>query len=1087
MEYENPPAESTIATQGIVVNRVFTKPETSVYDMFAYDLRASTIRNPDGSVVFDMKNVEVPKQWSQIATDILAQKYFRKAGVPEVGSESSIKQVVHRMVGCWTDWGTKFGYFNSTKDSKAFYEEMAFILLNQMGAPNSPQWFNTGLNYAYGITGNPQGHYYVDPKTGTLTQSQDAYSRPQPHACFILSVRDDLVNEGGIFDLVTREARIFKYGSGVGTNFSSIRGKGETLSGGGSSSGLMSFLKINDTSAGSIKSGGTTRRAAKMVILDIDHPEIESFIKWKASEEDKVASLVAGSIVCKEHTNNILKEANKHGLNLQENTKLRNAIRNAKNAKVPVQLILRALELAKQGVGKLEMSEFDTHYEGEAYITVSGQNSNNSVRVNNEYMEALQNNANWQLKNRTDGKLFKEVPAQKLWDDIAMSAWVSADPGLQFDSTINEWHTCPVSGRINGSNPCSEYMFIDDTACNLASINLDKFYDDETGTFNIEAYKHATRLWTVALEISVLMAQFPSKVVAQQSFDYRTLGLGYANIGSLLMKMGIAYDSEKGRAIAGALTSILCGESYSTSAELAGNLGAFAEYEKNKDEMLRVIRNHRRAAYDAKAESYENLSILPTGINQELCPKDLLSAAQNSWDKALELGQKNGYRNAQVTVIAPTGTIALVMDCDTTGIEPEFSIVKFKKLAGGGYFKIVNNSLKSALKKLNYSEDQIRAIEKYCIGHGTLADAPYINHQTLREKGFTDEQINKLEAEASRAFDIKFMFNQHVLGKEFCNNVLGLSNEQLNNPKLNILNELGFSAEQIDEADEYLCGTMTVEGAPHLKGEHYSIFDCANKCGKKGKRFIKHSAHLKMMSATQPFISGAISKTINMPSDATIEDIKNAYFDSWKYSIKAVALYRNESKLSQPLSTGKGFNKEFENIFKEETVSEQVKGEKVTNYIEQISNHKIGPQDLYVHSHVSPKGQLVGLRLVMPKTNPSNQEMLDFLSKTLSFSLARGYPVQDVVEECFAEWSDHPILRKVEEVLSGQHIQGIVQTRLTPNKEKVVEADVEEESSDAIKAMGYTGNKCKECGAMMMRQNGSCELCDVCGATSGCS
>jgi len=851
-----------------------------------------------------MKNVEVPTAWSQIATDILAQKYFRKAGIPEIGSENSIKQVVHRMVGCWTDWGTKFGYFNSSKDSKAFYEEMAYILINQMGAPNSPQWFNTGLNYAYGITGNPQGHYYVDPKTGVLTKSKDAYSRPQPHACFILSVRDDLVNEGGIFDLVTREARIFKYGSGVGTNFSSIRGKGEKLSGGGTSSGLMSFLKVNDTAAGAIKSGGTTRRAAKMVILDIDHPEIENFIKWKASEEDKVASIVAGSIVCKEHTNNILKAANKHGLNLKENTALRDSIRNANNAKVPIQLILRALELAKQGVGKMDMKEFDTHYEGEAYVTVAGQNSNNSVRINNNYMEALQNNANWQLTNRTDGKLFKEVPAQKLWDDIAMSAWVSADPGLQFDTTINDWHTCPVSGRINGSNPCSEYMFIDDTACNLASINLDKFYDDDTGTFNIEAYKHATRLWTIVLEISVLMAQFPSQSVAQRSYDYRTLGLGYANIGSLLMKMGIPYDSDKGRAIAGSLTAILCGESYSTSAEMSANLGAFAEYEKNKDEMLRVIRNHRRAAYNAKAESYEKLSVLPTGISQELCPRDLLSAAQASWDKALELGQKHGYRNAQVTVIAPTGTIALVMDCDTTGIEPEFSIVKFKKLAGGGYFKIVNNSLKSALKKLNYTEDQIRDIEKYCVGHGSLINAPYVNHEELKQKGFTDEQLTRLEDEASRAFDIKFMFNQHVLGKEFCNSVLGFTDEQLNNPKFNMLKEIGFSDEQIEEADEYLCGTMTIEGAPHLKGEHYSVFDCANKCGKKGKRFIKHNAHLKMMSVTQPFISGAISKTINMPSEATIEDIKNAYFDSWKYSIKAVALYRNESKLSQPLSTG---------------------------------------------------------------------------------------------------------------------------------------------------------------------------------------
>ena len=1086
MEYDNNPVESTTTTQGLVIERTFTKPEISAYDMFKYEKRSSTIRNPDGSVVFDMQDVEVPKQWSQIATDILAQKYFRKAGVPEMESENSIKQVVHRLAGCWTDWGTKFGYFNSTKDAKAFYEEMAYILLNQMGAPNSPQWFNTGLNYAYGITGNSQGHFYIDPKSKQLARSKDAYSRPQPHACFILSIKDDLVNDGGIFDLVTREARIFKYGSGVGTNFSTIRGKGEKLSGGGTSSGLMSFLKINDTAAGAVKSGGTTRRAAKMVILDVDHPEIESFIKWKASEEDKVANLVAGSAVCREYTNNILKAANKHGINLKENTVLRTAIRDSYNAKVPSQLILRALELAKQGVGKLDIKEFDTHYEGDAYITVSGQNSNNSVRVTNEYMEALQSNTNWKLVNRTDGGVYKEIPAQKLWDDLGMSAWISADPGLQFDTTINEWHTCPASDRINGSNPCSEYMFIDDTACNLASINLCKFYDDETGTFNIEAYRHAARLWTIVLEISVLMAQFPSRAVAQKSYDFRTLGLGYANIGSLLMKMGVPYDSDKGRAISGALTSVMCGESYATSAEMSANLGSFSEYEKNKEHMLRVIRNHRRAAYNAKSDSYENLSTLPTGIDQELCPKDLLSAAQGIWDKALELGEKHGYRNAQVTVIAPTGTIALVMDCDTTGIEPEFSIVKFKKLAGGGYFKIANNSLNSALKKLGYSEDQIRVIEKYCVGHGSLVDAPYINHETLKEKGFGESQLNTLENEASKAFGIKFMFNHYVLGKDFCKNVLGFSDEQLDNPNLNMLNELGFSDEQIETADEHMCGTMTIEGAPHLRGEHYAIFDCANKCGKKGKRFIKASAHLKMMSSAQSFISGAISKTINMPSDAAIEDIKNAYFDSWKLGIKAVALYRDASKLSQPLSTGTGMNKELENIFKEETIKE-VRNEKVTNYIEQISNHKIGPQDLYVHSQISPKGQLVGMRLVMPKTTPSNQEMLDFVSNTVSFALSRGYPVQEVVDECFAEWSDHPIIRKIEEVLSGQHIQGIVQTRLTQNKEKVLDSEVEEESSDAIKAMGYTGNKCEDCGAMMMRQNGACELCDVCGATSGCS
>ena len=1088
MESKEFATEQKTISDGLVVQRYFTQEGTSAYDMFNYDMRSSVIKNPDGSVVFEQNNVEVPSQWSQIATDILAQKYFRKKGIPEIGAESSIKQVVHRMVGCWTHWGKTHNYFNSTKDAQIFYDEMAYMMLNQMAVPNSPQWFNTGLHFAYGISGNPQGHSYVDPKTQELLYSKDAYSRPQPHACFILSVKDDLVNEGGIFDLVTREARIFKYGSGVGTNFSSIRGKGETLSGGGTSSGLMSFLKINDSAAGAVKSGGTTRRAAKMVCLDIDHPEIEDFVNWKASEEDKVAGLVAGNATCSKYLNEILAIANETGVNLNENKKLRTAIQNAHKNNIPARMILRAIELAKQGIGKMDFKELDTYYEGDAYVTVSGQNSNNSVRISNEFFNALDSNMSWNLINRTDGQSCKEIPAQKLWNDIAMSAWVSADPGLQYDTTINEWHTCPASGKINASNPCSEYMFLDDTACNLASINLTKFFDEETGTFNIDAFKHAVRLWTITLEISVLMAQFPSREVAQGSYDFRTLGLGYANLGSLLMKMAVRYDSENGRAIAGGITSLMCGESYSTSAEMASILGAFKKYEENKNHMLRVIRNHRRAAYNAKPESYEELSVLPTALNQELVPKAMLTAAHSSWDRALELGQKNGYRNAQVTVIAPTGTIALVMDCDTTGIEPDFSIVKFKKLAGGGYFKIVNNSLKSSLKKLGYSEDQIRDIEKYCIGHGSIRDAPFINFKTLSDKGFEQTQLDALEKEAKNAFEIKFIFNKWSLGEEFCKTKLSLTDEQLNSTTFNMLKFLGFSREEISAADEYLCGTMTIEGAPHLKGDHYKIFDCANKCGKKGKRYIHHGGHLKMMAAAQPFISGAISKTINMPREISIEDIKSAYYDSWKLMIKAVALYRDESKLSQPLSSTSGINSEIEDIFNEEIVVENNKNNTKLEVqtIETINHHKVGPQDLYIHTNVSESGKLIKVKLVMPKTTPSNQEILDFISSTLSFSLSRGHDTQELIDECFSEWKDHPILRKVEDVLKGEYSQQIIQTKLASTGSPEVLKE-EEETDDTIKAMGYTGSKCGECGAMMMRRNGACELCDVCGATSGCS
>ena len=1086
MESNEFKTEQATISGGLVVQRHFTKEGISAYDMFEYDRRRSIIKNPDGSVVFEQNGVEVPTQWSQIATDILAQKYFRRRGIPEIESESSLKQVVHRMVGCWTHWGKTHDYFNSTKDAQIFYEEMAYMMLNQMAVPNSPQWFNTGLNFAYGITGKPQGHSYIDPKTQELLYSKDAYSRPQPHACFILSVKDDLVNQGGIFDLITREARIFKYGSGVGTNFSSIRGKGESLSGGGTSSGLMSFLKINDAAAGAVKSGGTTRRAAKMVCLDIDHPEIETFVNWKASEEDKVAGLVAGNATCSKYLNEILVIANESGANLAENKKLRSAIRTAHTNNVPPRMILRVMELAKQGIGKIDFKELDTHYEGEAYITVSGQNSNNSVRVSNDFFNALDSNSNWNLLNRTDGQVYKEIPAQKLWNNIAMSAWVSADPGLQYNTTINEWHTCPENGKINASNPCSEYMFLDDTACNLASINLTKFFDEGTGTFNIDAFKHAVRLWTITLEISVLMAQFPSEAVAQGSYDFRTLGLGYANLGSLLMKMAVPYDSENSRAIAGSITSLMCGESYATSAEMAACLGSFEKYEENKEHMLRVIRNHRRAAYDAKSDSYEGLTILPTPLNQEVAPKAMLTAIHSSWDRALELGQQSGYRNAQVTVIAPTGTIALVMDCDTTGIEPDFSIVKFKKLAGGGYFKIVNNSIKPALKKLEYSEDQIRDIEKYCVGHGSIRDAPFINFKTLSEKGFDQTQLDALENEAKNAFEIKFIFNKWTLGEDFCKTKLGLTEEQLKNNNFNMLNFLGFSRDEISAADEYLCGTMTMEGAPHLKGEDYRIFDCANRCGRKGKRYIHHSGHLKMMAAAQPFISGAISKTINMPREVSIEDIKSSYYDSWKLMLKAVALYRDESKLSQPLSSTSGINAELDAILNEKIQVERNNNKLEVPTVDTINHHKVGPQDLYVHTSVSEIGKLMRVKLVMPKTTPSNQEILDFISSTLSFSLSRGHDTQELIDECFSEWKDHPILRKVEDVLKGEYSQQIVQTKLATSGAIEILSE-EEETDDAIKAMGYTGSKCGECGAMMMRQNGACELCDVCGATSGCS
>jgi len=829
--------------KGLQFKRRFTKDNVSPYDQFEYDYRDSVIKNPNGEKVFEMTNVEVPKQWSQIATDILAQKYFRKAGVPQadgsLGRETTVKQVAHRMANCWRVWGERYGYFATEKDAQVFYEELVYSILNQACVPNSPQWFNTGLHESYGITGGAQGHYYVDPVDGQLKKSTSAYERPQPHACFILSVSDDLVNEGGIMDLWTREARIFKYGSGVGTNFSQIRGANEKLSGGGSSSGLMSFLKIGDRAAGAIKSGGTTRRAAKMVCLDLDHPEVLDFINWKVQEEDKVAALVAAG--------------------------------------------------------------YDNSYEGEAYATVSGQNSNNSVRIPNSFFKALSENGNWELKARTDGRVMKSVPAREVWEQIANAAWRCADPGTQYDTTINEWHTCPKGGRINASNPCSEYMFLDNTACNLASINLRKFFNEADNSFDVEGFEYTTRLWQTVLEISILMAQFPSREVAQLSYDYRTTGLGFANLGSMLMVSGIPYDSEEARGIAGAISAIMTGVAYKTSAEMAAFLGAFAKYEENKEDMLRVMRNHRAAAYDAE-DAYVGIEIKPQGIKAQHTPDYLLKAATKAWDDAVQLGEKYGYRNAQTTVIAPTGTIGLVMDCDTTGVEPDFALVKFKKLSGGGYFKIINQSVPQALKNLGYTQAQNDAIVNFAVGHASFKGAPYINDESLLAKGFTQEEVDKLNGAAKSAFEIGFIFNRFTLG-DACLTRLGFKEEEFADWSFNLLEALGFTEEQIDAANDYVCGTMTVEGAPELKEEHLPVFDCANKNGKKGKRYIHAHGHIRMMAACQPFLSGAISKTINLPNEATVEEIADCYLMSWQLGLKANALYRDGSKLSQPLST----------------------------------------------------------------------------------------------------------------------------------------------------------------------------------------
>ncbi|MEK7644286.1 MAG: adenosylcobalamin-dependent ribonucleoside-diphosphate reductase [Patescibacteria group bacterium] len=1282
---------------GLRFQRVFSEEGKNAFDMVEYERRSSIIREPDGTVVFEMKDLEIPKDWSQVATDIIAQKYFRKTGVPQygadglikrnsdgspmLGSETSAKETVHRLAGTWRYWGEKYGYFASAEDAQIFYDEIVVMLLRQMAAPNSPQWFNTGLFWAYGINSTAQGHYYVDPDNGVMTKAKDAYSHPQPHACgrydtklftdrgildlgevveenltnakvfdgsgfvkilavknngvrklfratlkngnyieftddhliwsapensdeydwvelkntlgckvkfvilssnndgaqeiseqkvisidyigeeevydiqtesgqfcangvvvhncFIQSVKDDLVGDGGIMDLWVREARLFKYGSGTGTNFSGLRGCGEPLSGGGRSSGLMSWLKIGDRSAGAIKSGGTTRRAAKMVILNLDHPDIEEFIDWKVKEEKKVAALITAG--------------------------------------------------------------YTSDYEGEAYQTVSGQNSNNSVRVANKFMEALENNGTWNLTWRTDGTVCKTLKATDLWDKIAYAAWACADPGVQFDDNVNEWHTCPESGRINGSNPCSEYMFLDNTACNLASMNLAKFFDPASLAFDVAGFKHATRAWTTVLEISVLMAQFPSKEIAQMSYEFRTLGLGYANVGSVLMMAGIPYESEEACAYTAAVTALMTAESYKTSAEMAKFIGPFLRYELNKKDMLRVIRNHRRAAFNAKEEEYEKMAIRPKGISPEYAPAYLLAAARESWNEALAMGESYGYRNAQTTLLAPTGTIGLLMDCATTGVEPDFALVKFKKLAGGGYFKIVNEAVPAALRNLNYSESEIKDIFDYMKGTADITNAPFVNAATLKTKGFNDADVMSANKALLSAFEIKFAFNAWTLGED-CMKRVGFSQQEYNDPNFNMLRALGFADEQIETANEFVCGTMTVEGAPHLKKEHYPVFDCANKCGRKGRRFIHWLGHVRMMGAAQAFLSGAISKTINMPNEATLEDVKKAYLESWKSGLKAVALYRDGSKLSQPLSTSsknKGDKDKKEDEEKVETMA-VVKEEittigvaDLTKAIEKagemlgahfpdshalesysrdgsVKEHriylhgekrkvpakrsgitvsaKIGNQQIWLRTGEYPDGKLAEIFIDMYKEGAGFRSVLNMFAISVSMGLQYGVPLEKFVENfTFTRFepsgmTDHPnvkictsVIDFVFRVLGMEYLgrtdfvqvppKGIQKNRfeqmsrlaesvkqnaldLNPVAEKpealiqataaeaqdslplggdIMEAIEAVDSMDAaLSSMMGDAPACPTCGHVTVR-NGACYKCLNCGDSLGCS
>ena len=1127
------------------ITRLFTGTSGDPYEGIEWSSRESEIRNPDGGLIFQQKDVVVPSGWSQIATDIMAQKYFRKAGVPDgnggTGGENDARQVFHRLAEAWRNWGDRAGYFDSPEDGRAFYDEVRYMLARQMGAPNSPQWFNTGLYEAYGIEGPPQGHYYVDPDSGKLKKSSSAYKRPQPHACFIMDVEDNLVSDEGILDLVTREARLFKYGSGTGSNFSKIRAEGEALSGGGVSSGLLSFLKIADRSASAIKSGGTTRRAAKMVILDADHPDIEKFIDWKMKEEYKVACMTAGSRKISVHAAALLtavrdfKGEDSHRTDPDRNPALKTAIKAALEDEIPQPFIYPLVRMADEEGELPDFEIFDTDWQGEAYTTVSGQASNNSVRITQEFMEAVLQDRDYPLTARTDGQELKSVRARELWDQIARAAWKCADPGLQFHSTINEWHTCPAGGEIRGSNPCSEYMFLDNTACNLASLNLMRFYDPDSGTFKVDEFRHAVRLWTLILEISVYMAQFPSEKVARLSYEYRTLGLGFANLGTLLMVMGRAYDSEEGRSIAGAISAIISGEAYAFSAEIAAQAGPFPRFEDNRDSMLKVVRNHRRAALNSKEEEYEGLSVFPDGIDGEKCPTYLREAAVSAWNRALELGEVHGYRNAQVSAIAPTGTIGLLMDCDTTGIEPDFALVKFKKLAGGGYFKIINQSILPALAALDYDDTQREEIIDYCLGHGTLEGAPVINRDSLADKGFGPEELDKIDAALKSSVSLGGCFQPYVLGDDFYRNVLNVPAATYNLPGFDLLAHLGFSREEIETAEDYACGTMTLEGAPHLREEDLPVFDTASPGGRRGQRSISWQAHIEMMAAVQPFVSGAISKTINMPAGASIEDVKGAHFMAWKRMLKSIALYRDGSKLSQPLSSlSPGADKVADAILR---ISRETGPEKSRNIGMPIGSQpvrgrkllpnrrdgytqkaKIGGHSLFLRTGNYSDGSLGEIFLDMHKEGAAFRSLLNSFAIAVSLGLQYGVPLKEYVDAfTFARFEPNGIVQGHDNIKMATSVLDFIFRDLAltylhrTDLAQVKPADLDSTETTSTQSTnnggngaaeveyqagrfarearfrGYEGDPCPSCGHFTLVRNGTCLKCETCGGTTGCS
>lgn len=1011
----------------------------------------------------NITTVEVPSSWSKTSIDILVNQYFRKDGLPTIlrkvaednipswlqrseadiaklnnlpqnerySAESSAKNVFKRIAGAWTYWGYKKSYFTSEEDAKNFFEEIQYIIYKQIASPNAPQLFNTGLHWAYGITGEAQGHYYFSETNNAILPSTNTYERPQTQSCFIQSVEDDLVNKDGIYDLMLKEAKIFKYGSSSGSNFSNIRGKGEKLSGGGHSTGVMSFLKISDFSADVVRSGGNTKSGSKMVVLDADHPEIEDFINWKIKEDEKIVSMVTGSNIVKRILELIF-EACKDYQGLEENKynhlvneKLKSVIFLASNLMVPEKYIDRALLLAKQNIYDINYAIFTTAWDLEASKTVTGKNTTTFISITNTFMTKYYNNENWYLINRYDGSSYKTIKTSEIFANIAMASWSCNNVGILFHDNTNDWNTCINDGLIKTSTPNFEYLFLDDTACSIAIINLIHFYKKDQNKLIIDTEKleHVTYLLTIALDISVAMGELPSLKIAQTSFKYRSIGIGYTNAASLLMSMALPYDSKEGRSLIANISAFITGCAYQASAKIAKIKCPFPAYENNKQVFINVIHNHLCALKNE--DNYKNIHNKPQALNYNYCiDKGLYNKTLEIWQNILQLAQTIGFRNAQVSCIMPNNNVNIMLDCNTCGIEPDNSLIKYYTDNTGNYNRVVSPYVIEGLSNLGYSEEQIQDIKHHLIGRKTLKSAPFINKKTLSQLGFTSVELEKIENSLASTFNIQFSFNKYIIGDEFCENVLKLDINQLKNPNFSLLEALGFTSEQITEANYYVNGYLTLEDAPHLQKKHINIFTCSVISG-KGTKYITPQAHINMVASVQPFITGGISKTLVLPYNSTIEICKEIYEYAWQVGIKVLSITREGSLLHHPLQATLFGNNILDkidllSIFLDSSIPKIIKQSQITSdnviinaskYLAEytlrkapigyrkgytqkstINNHKI-----YLHTSEYQDGKLAEIFIDVENEDSSFSKLMNSFATAISLGLQYGVPLEEFI------------------------------------------------------------------------------------------